>query len=204
MSLQESLDQLKEFDFNDLDFERIGSWPLMGRAFVFFLAFVLVLGGFYFFKVKDLNVQLESLVSKEQSLKKTFNSRAHEAANLEAYRAQMIEMRESFGAMLSQLPKESEVPGLLEDITDRGAAAGLQFELIDLQKEATREFYVELPIKIKVVGNYHQLGTFVSGVSSLPRIVTLHDFDVNEIKETRGTLTMEIGAKTYRYKPQEE
>ncbi|BFM05188.1 type 4a pilus biogenesis protein PilO [Halioxenophilus aromaticivorans] len=201
MALSDTLDQLKDFDVNDLDFERIGSWPLAGRIFIWVVAFALIVGGVYMFKVKDLNMELERNQKKEQELRTTFNRRAHEAANLEAYRAQMAEMNQAFGAMLNQLPKESEVPGLLEDITDRGATAGLEIKSIKLETEQMKEFYVELPISIHVVGTYHQLGAFVSGVAGLPRIVTLHDYTIK--KAERGTLDMTIQAKTYRYKPQE-
>lgn len=201
MALADTLDQLKEFDFNDLDFDRIGTWPLAGRIFIWILAFILIIGGVYWFKVKDLNTALEQEVAKEATLKQTFNRKSHDAANLGAYRAQMEEMEKAFGAMLSQLPKESEVPALLEDITDRGASAGLEIKSIKLEKEVTREFYVELPIAIHVVGSYHQLGAFVSGVAGLPRIVTLHNYNIK--KGARGTLEMTIQAKTYRYKPQE-
>lgn len=201
MAMSDTLDQLREFDFNDLDFERIGTWPLPGRLFIWILAFVLIVGGVYMLKVKDLNADLARSEKKEQELRQTFNKRAHEAANLDAYRAQMEEMNQAFGAMLNQLPKESEVPGLLEDITDRGASAGLEIKSIQLEKEIVKEFYVELPISIHVVGSYHQLGSFVSGVAGLPRIVTLHDYTIK--KAERGSLDMTIQAKTYRYKPQE-
>jgi len=201
MALSDTFDQLKEIDFNDLDFDRIGTWPLAGRIFIWILVFALILGGVYMLKVKDLNLQFEKVAKEEQTLRETFNKRAHEAANLEAYRAQMEEMKEAFGAMLGQLPKESEVPGLLEDITDRGATAGLEIKSIKLEKEVVKEFYVELPISIHVVGSYHQLGAFVSGVAGLPRIVTLHDYTIK--KAERGALDMTIQAKTYRYKPQE-
>ncbi|MCE2027648.1 type 4a pilus biogenesis protein PilO [Sessilibacter corallicola] len=202
MSLADTLDQLKELDFNDLDFERIGTWPIAGRIFIWIMVFILILVGAYFFKVKDLNASLNREVAKETQLRTTFNNRAYEAANLDAYRNQMMEMEEAFGALLSQLPKDSEVPGLLEDITERGNAAGLEIKGIDLQEEVIKEFYVELPISINVVGGYHQLGSFVSGVASLPRIVTLHNYSID--KNDRGALLeMKILAKTYRYKPQE-
>ncbi len=202
MSLADTLDQLKELDFNDLDFERIGTWPIAGRIFIWIMVFILVLVGAYFFKVNDLNASLNREIAKETQLRTTFNNRAYEAANLDAYRNQMMEMEEAFGALLSQLPKDSEVPGLLEDITERGNAAGLEIKGIDLQEEVIKEFYVELPISINVVGGYHQLGSFVSGVASLPRIVTLHNYSID--KNDRGALLeMKILAKTYRYKPQE-
>ncbi len=202
MSLADTLDQLKELDFNDLDFERIGTWPIAGRIFIWIMVFILILVGAYFFKVNDLNASLSREIAKETQLRATFNNRAYEAANLDAYRNQMMEMEEAFGALLSQLPKDSEVPGLLEDITERGNAAGLEIKGIDLQEEVIKEFYVELPISINVVGGYHQLGSFVSGVASLPRIVTLHNYSID--KNDRGALLeMKILAKTYRYKPQE-
>jgi type IV pilus assembly protein PilO len=198
VALSDTLDQLKDFDFNDLDFERIGSWPLPGKIFIWIIAFALIVGGVYWFKVKDLDLQYEKKVAQEQQLRTTFNKRAHDAANLEAYRAQMVEMEDAFGAMLSQLPRESEVPGLLEDITDKASVAGLEIKSIQLQAQVAKEFYVELPISINVVGSYHQLGAFVSGVSGLPRIVTLHNYNIK--KTNGGTLDMSIAAKTYRYK----
>ncbi|GAB2188586.1 type 4a pilus biogenesis protein PilO [Sessilibacter sp. MAH1] len=203
MSLADTLDQLKEFDFNDLDFERIGTWPIAGRIFIWILAFALILAGAYFFKVKDLNQSLNAESAKEVQLRKTFATRAFEAANLEVYRNQMIEMEESFSALLSQLPKEAEVPGLLEDITERGNSTGLQIKSIELEAEVVKDFYVELPISIKVTGGYHQFGAFVSGVAALPRIVTLHDYKIEKGKDQPTLFDMEILAKTYRYKPQE-
>jgi type IV pilus assembly protein PilO len=138
---------------------------------------------------------------EELSLKETFTSKAFQAANLDAYKVQMVEMEESFGALLRQLPSDTEVPGLLEDITRTGLGSGLEFEEIKLQPEAVQQFYVELPIQVVVLGGYHDLATFVSGVSSLPRIVTLHDFEVKVAdKENPSRLRMSVLAKTYRYK----
>ena len=123
------------------------------------------------------------------------------ATALEAYKVQMAEMEESFGALLRQLPSDTEVPGLLEDITRTGLGSGLEFSEIKLQPEVVQQFYIELPIKISVVGSYHDLATFVSGVASLPRIVTLHDFEVAPVAAEAGSsrLAMSILAKTYRY-----
>jgi type IV pilus assembly protein PilO len=114
--------------------------------------------------------------------------------------SQMVEMEESFGALISQLPSDTEVPGLLEDITNKGLLNGLSISSIDLQPEISREFYVELPIAIVATGSYHDLGAFVSGMAGLPRIVTLHDFTIRANGDNSAALSMNITAKTYRYK----
>jgi type IV pilus assembly protein PilO len=137
---------------------------------------------------------------QELELKKDFEKKAFQAANLEAYRQQMVEMEESFGALVSQLPSDTEVPGLLEDITNKGLLNGLEIASIQLQKEAAREFYVELPIAISASGSYHDLGAFISGMAGLPRIVTLHDFTITAKGDDANNLGMSIIAKTYRYK----
>jgi type IV pilus assembly protein PilO len=123
-----------------------------------------------------------------------------EAANLEAYKRQMLEMEESFGALVSQLPSDTEVPGLLEDITNKGEQNGLAISKIDLLPEVPQEFYIELPISIVAVGSYHDLGAFISGMAGLPRIVTLHDFNIASSGSNTNQLEMNIVAKTYRYR----
>lgn len=200
MSLSESLEGLRKVDFADLDFNNVGSWPVAVKVIAGFILFVAVLGLGYNFHLKDLQAQLDVQKSQEISLKEQFSTKAYQAANLDAYKEQMQEMEISFGALLKQLPSDTEVPGLLEDITRTGLGSGLEFEEIKLLPEATQQFYIELPIQIKVVGTYHDLATFVSGVASLPRIVTLHDFDLVPA-EADGvtTLKMSILAKTYRY-----
>ena len=112
-------------------------------------------------------------------------------------------MEESFGALVSQLPSDTEVPGLLEDITNKGMLNGLEFDSIQLQPEVAREFYIELPIQIQAKGSYHDLGAFVSGMAGLPRIVTLHDFTIVQQAPGNSMLRMNITAKTYRYKDEE-
>lgn len=198
MAMQDVLQELKEFDVNDLDVENIGSWPMPIKVIVWVLAFVGVLAAGYFYDVKDLQQSLADVEAQEQRLKDQFGIKAAQATNLDAYRKQMVEMEESFGALVSQLPSDTEVPGLLEDITNKGLESGLEIESITLGGERQEEFYVELPIEIVVSGNYHDLGLFVSGIAGLPRIVTLHDFDIN--LNDINTLTMKITAKTYRYK----
>ncbi len=192
------LEKLREFDLNDLDFENIGSWPMPVKAVFFLIVFALVVFFGHSFHLKGLGEQLLREESREQDLKEEFRTKAFLAANLDAYRSQMQEMEISFSALVRQLPSDTEVPGLLEDITYTGLGAGLTINSINLQSEITHEFYIELPIKINVKGDYHDIGTFISGVAALPRIVTLHDFN---IKESRGSggLSMEIQAKTYRY-----
>lgn len=185
---------------NDLDFNNVGSWPAAVKviACVLLVAAVLALG--YNFHLKDLELQLDQQRAEEETLKQQFTTKAFQAANLEAYKDQMKEMETSFGALLRQLPSDTEVPGLLEDITRTGLGSGLEFEEIKLLPEAAQQFYIELPIQISVVGTYHDLATFVSGVASLPRIVTLHDFSIAPAYDGSTTqLRMSILAKTYRY-----
>ena len=203
MALSDSLQQLKDFDFTDLDFDSIGVWPLPVRVLLLIVVFSLVLAGTYYFHVKDLGVELEQAKAQEVKLKSNFEQKAFQAANLEAYRIQMAEVEKLFNALLAQLPSDTEVPGLLEDITEIGHGASLNISSITLQPERSAEFYVELPIKIVAEGGYHDVGAFVSGVAGLPRIVTLHDYSLSA-KGSGGLLALEIQAKTYRYKTQED
>ncbi|NQD80171.1 type 4a pilus biogenesis protein PilO [Pseudomonas seleniipraecipitans] len=200
MSFSESLAGLRKVDINDLDLNNIGSWPAAVKVIAGILAVVLVLALGYNFHLKDLQANLDQQRMEEENLKQQFSSKAFQAANLEAYRDQMKEAEVSFGALLKQLPSDTEVPGLLEDITRIGLDSGLEFEEIKLLPEVTQQFYIELPIQIQVVGGYHDLATFVSGVASQPRIVTLHDFElVPASQDSTSKLRMSILAKTYRY-----
>jgi len=200
MSLSESLDSLRKIDLADLDFENAGSWPAPIKAITGIILLVVVLGAGYKFHLEDIQLQLDQQRAEEQTLREQFSVKAFQAANLEAYKEQMKEMEESFGALLRQLPSDTEVPGLLEDITRSGLASGLEFSEIKLLPEVQQQFYIELPIQIVVEGGYHDLATFVSGVSSLPRIVTLHDFEVEPVnKDEPSKLRMSVLAKTYRY-----
>ena len=200
MDLRELIDQV-----NSLDFENVGGWPPPVKVGAGILVLVLVLLLGYFLVIQDLNVTLEQQKREEVSLLKSYEKKAFEAHNLDQFRAQLAEMEQTFGALLKQLPKDTEVPGLLEDITHTGLGSGLEFENIELRNEIEKEFYAELPINIQVIGDYHGFGSFVSGVASLPRIVTLHDFTVKRPSESNkemaalGLLRMDITAKTYRY-----
>ena len=202
--LNEYLEQLKEFDINNVDWDRVGVWPLPGRILVFVLTVVAIFVGCYMLMVKSVNTQLEAATVKESSLKRKFEQTAFDAANLDRYRQLMAEMNDSFGALISRLPSDTEVPGLIEDIDDKGIESRLSIESIDLQGEQATEFHIELPIKIVITGGYHEFGAFVSGVAGMPRIVTLHDFSITNHKDQAGLLRMEILAKTYRYKDPNE
>ncbi|WOJ92641.1 type 4a pilus biogenesis protein PilO [Congregibacter variabilis] len=200
MALDDTLRSLREFDINDISLDNIGTLPVVVKAILCILLFGLVLVGGYYYHVKDLQLQLASVQAREATLKQDYEKKAFQVANLDAYRRQMAEMEESFGALISQLPSDTEVPGLLEDITNKGLLNGLEISTIDLQPEVSREFYVELPIAIVASGSYHDLGAFVSGMAGLPRIVTLHDFTITGDGSNSAGLNMSITAKTYRYK----
>ena len=196
------MEQLQDFDINDVDWDRIGVWPFFVRVALFIVAVIVIFTGCHFLVVSEKHGQLEVVQGKEKQLKKSFQSKAFEAANLHRYKKQMEEMQESFGALVARLPSDTEVPGLLEDIDDKGVESRLSINKITLQKENKKEFYVELPIKITVSGGYHEFGAFVSGVAGMPRIVTLHDFSISKVKEGKastGLLKMDVVAKTYRY-----
>jgi type IV pilus assembly protein PilO len=201
MALADTLEQIQNLDLSDVD--RIGVWPIAVRVALWLAAIALIFAATYFVFIKDLNQQLQSAEKKEQQLRQTFTTKALEAANLEELKQQMVAMEETFRGLVSQLPSDTEVPGLIEDIEEKGAAAGLNIHSTTFQQERAAEFYVELPIQIKVQGNsYHDLGGFVSGIAGMPRIVTLHDFTIAPAG-SQG-LDMSILAKTYRYKGQEK
>lgn len=200
MAFEDTMRSLREFDVNSLDFDNVGSWPVPVKLFIWSVLLMAVLAAGYYYHIEDLQIQLAKVEKEEVELKKDFEKKAFQAANLEAYRQQMVEMEESFGALVSQLPSDTEVPGLLEDITNKGLLNGLEIASIDLQKETAREFYVELPIAINASGSYHDLGAFISGMAGLPRIVTLHDFTISAKGNDANHLRMNIVAKTYRYK----
>jgi type IV pilus assembly protein PilO len=203
-ALSTSVYELKTFDWGSLsDPASVGMWPAPVKFLIATLIFVLCLAAGYWFDIKALQENFQRVAAEEVGLRTEFETKAVMASNLEAYRAQMVEMEEIFGDLLRQLPGKTEVPGLLEDITFTGLGSGLEFSVIQLQNEVAQEFYVELPINISVVGSFHDFGAFVSGVASLSRIVTLHDFTINA-GQNRTELTMQITAKTYRYNTGEE
>ena len=205
-----TFDELKNLDVQDLidnlqnlDFENVGSWPIAVKAAAAVLLFALVITAGYFVTIQPANQELQRLQGEQGELMKEFEEKSFKAKNLDQYKKQLAEMEKSFGSLLQQLPKDTEVPGLLEDITHTGLGSGLEFEEISLAQEREKEFYAELPINISVRGDYHGFGSFVSGVASLPRIVTLHDFKITSAEggdgRPGGLLQMQVTAKTYRY-----
>lgn len=203
MAFEDTFRSLREFDVNDISLDNIGALPIPIKVILSLILFAAVIAGGYYYHVKNLQEQLLVVQGEETTLKQEFEQKAFEVANLDALRRQMVEMEESFGALVSQLPSDTEVPGLLEDITNKGLLNGLQITSIDLQPEISREFYVELPITIVASGSYHDLGAFISGMASLPRIVTLHDFVIFAQNEGGPVLNINLTAKTYRYRESE-
>ena len=198
--IQAGLEQWSRFDTSLIDWYELSSWPSGIRLAVltiFFMIF-LSLSGFFILgnKISVFNIEK----NKEHILQNDYQVKYTEAANLTVLKQQVIQMKIIFEALISQLPSETEVPALLEDVTHAGVNNGLLFKKIELNDEVKKDFYVELPITIEVSGSYHDLAAFVSGVSSLSRIVTLHDFDIWSEKKSIDRLSMTILAKTYRYK----
>ena len=188
-------------DINNLDPNNPGLWPVPVKIIAFIALFVaLLFAGWKFDIIKQREV-LADLEKNEKEQLEVLDARQKKAANLNALKEQMKEMEQSFGDMVKQLPNQTEVAGLLIDISQTGLASGLEFKLFQPRGESPKEFYAELPISISVVGNYHQFGEFVSGIASLPRIVTTHDINIKPIGDpTDGTpmLLMNAIAKTYR------
>ena len=202
-------------NLNELDFENLGSWPLAARMTAVFIVFAAVLGGGYYYFTQETIAELESAEAKEQPLKDEFKRKQGKAANLEAYKKQMVEMEKRFGSMLRQLPQKTEVADLLVEISQTGLSNNLEFSLFKPSGEIRKEFYAELPVNIKVTGTYHDFGGFSTGIAALPRIVTIHNVNMNPIKakgkgssdtdqEMDEKLSISLIAKTYRYLDQDE
>jgi type IV pilus assembly protein PilO len=192
------VDELRNLDTNDP-----GRWPLpfrVGAVAVVFVAVVAI--GIYMFVIKDEVPLLERAQLEEVDLRAQFEDKQRKAANFDAYRAQLADIERDFGAMLRQLPGQTEVPSLLVDISQTGLGAGLEEQLFQPTGEVQRDFYAELPIKLRYTGSYHELGNFVSGIAALPRIVTLHDISIRPqtgADAAPDELTLDVTAKTYRY-----
>ncbi len=189
-------------DLNNLDPNNPGVWPAPVKAIVFVVVFAAILFAGWKFDVIKQRESLAALEKKEKEQIEILDTRQKKAANLNALKEQMKEMKQSFGDMVKQLPNKTEVAGLLIDISQTGLASGLEFKLFQPKGESPKEFYAELPISISVVGNYHQFGEFVSGIAALPRIVTTHDINITPLKAEKGDdtpqLQMTAVAKTYR------
>jgi type IV pilus assembly protein PilO len=190
------VDDLRALDTNDP-----GRWPLPIRIAAIAVVFGAVLAfGIYMFVIQQEMPLLEAAQKEETELRATFEDRQRKAANFDSYRAQLAEIERDFGAMLRQLPGKTEVPSLIVDISQTATGAGLEEALFQPQAEIQKDFYAELPIKLRYTGSYHELGNFVSGIAALPRIVTLHDIQIRPVSgQNSDELTLDVTAKTYRY-----
>lgn len=187
-----TLDELKRLDPN-----KIGSWPILPKLGVLLILLLLLVFASYWFDWQNQLVQIDEAKAKEEQLRTTFLNKKKQAIDLPAYRKQLVDIESQFGALLKQLPGKSEMDALLTDINQAGLGRGLQFELFrPAPQEAAKDFYAELPITIRVTGNYHDLGAFASDIGRLSRIVTLNDISLATAK---NGLVMDATAKTFRY-----
>jgi len=193
-------------ELQSLDPRDPGRWPLAVRAGAVGLCFLILTAVLIWFFVWDTQLpELQRREDVEQQLRQEFRTKHAKAVNLDLYKQQLNDIERSFGALLRQLPGKTEVPNLLVDISQTGLSAGLEEKLFQPQPEQKKDFYAELPIKIRLTGSYHQFGQFVSGIAALPRIVTLHDIQIkSENKDAYDQLSLELTAKTYRYLDEDE
>lgn len=199
MDVKEAIGKLNNLDIQDL--RKIGTAPKPVQIFVLVLLFAAIVGAAGWFLVKPALTELEQAEAREQELRSQFKSMQSKAAQLEAYREQLAKMEEEFGAMLRQLPDETDMESLLIDLSQTSVAAGLEVNFFKPGNEQKKEFYAEYPIELRVSGSYHEFGDFVSGLAALPRIVTLHNIRISPGGggEEGTNLGMTLTAKTYRY-----
>lgn len=198
MPLPESLNQLRAINFSDLAIKQIGVWPLLLRISLWLLIFVAILLCGEIFVISDLRRQFHIAAENESKLLRLYSVKAFQTANLDTYRQQLIDLKSMFTASVKQLPDVADMPNLLEDINNTAISSGLRMRAISLQPEKVTELTVELPMRIEVTGDYHAFGSFVSGITSLTRVVTLHDYSIETYNES--SLKMVIEAKAYRYR----
>jgi type IV pilus assembly protein PilO len=193
-------------ELQSLDPREPGRWPLpfrIGAVAIWLVVLTFILG--YFFVWSNESPVLDQFQQQEQKLRQEFRTKHAQAVNLSVYKQQLADIERSFGAMLRQLPGRTEVPNLVVDISQTGLAAGLSQKLFQPGTELKKDFYAELPIRIRFSGSYHQFGQFVSGIAALPRIVTLHDIEIKpDSKSGFDNLTLDVTAKTYRYLDEDE
>ena len=193
-------------ELQSLDPREPGRWPLpirIGAVAIWLVVLTFILG--YFFVWSNESPVLDQYQQQEQKLRQEFRTKHAQAVNLSVYKQQLADIERSFGALLRQLPGRTEVPNLVVDISQTGLAAGLSQKLFQPGAELKKDFYAELPIRIRFSGSYHQFGQFVSGIAALPRIVTLHDIEIKpDGKSGYDSLTLDVTAKTYRYLDEDE
>lgn len=203
MSMKDSLRQLQDFDFNNIEWDRMGVWPLPVKGFFALLIISVILGIGYYFIIMPAQDNLQRVQAEESRLMRDYESKAFQVANLEEYRTQLVEMRRSFEQVLRQLPNDTEIPDLLVDITDTAEFSGLQVNELSIGSPNPKELFIEQPLRLEVVGGYHEIGSFVSGISALPRIVTLHDYALEPTGTDGPTgprLKVNIDVRTYQYR----
>lgn len=193
--------------FNSLDPQNMGNWPTAVKVTIYIFILLLTLAAAYFVLVRPLLEDINNARAQEESLLNEYREKDSKLRNLKLYQIQVEEMERTFGELLQQLPKETEIPGLVEDINFTGVSSGLRFNNIKVQPEIKQEFFIELPMSIEAQGDYHSVGAFSSGIAALPRIVTLHDFTIEtlppeKVKSEIPALKMIVDAKTYRYNDQ--
>jgi type IV pilus assembly protein PilO len=192
---------MKLDDFNNIDFKNAGSLPMPVKLVLLGILAIIVIALGYWFLWNPAIDELDQAKAKEQELRQTFLTKKAQAVKVDAYKQQMIDIEKTFGALLKQLPDKSQMDGLLTDINQAGLGRGLEFDLFKPGQETVADFYAEMPIQIKIKGNYHDIGAFATDISKLSRIVTLNDLNIAPLnKDVKDSvLTMEATAKTYRY-----
>ncbi|MCG3201453.1 MAG: hypothetical protein NFCOHLIN_01321 [Gammaproteobacteria bacterium] len=195
---------MKLSDLNNLTMENIGSWPIPVKIATVLLICAAVIGLGYWKLTTPKIEELKTAQNRELELRAEFDGKQQKAANLEVLKKQLEDIKQTMGELLQKLPSKTQVPDLLQDISQTGLGAGLEFDIFKPGAEQPQEFYVELPIQIQVTGTYHQFGTFISGVAALQRIVTVHDVKIRPAGDDKGKLMMQATAKTYRYMDEEE
>ncbi|WMN58815.1 type 4a pilus biogenesis protein PilO [Pseudoalteromonas xiamenensis] len=196
------LKSLKDINWNEIELENMGDWPFPVKVLCCIFVVVLTLFLGYSTLVSSEVSSYEQAVQKETELRSAYRIKYARATNLDLYRTQMLQMEEEFSQLLRKLPTSNETPGLLDDLTYVGTTSGLTFLKIGWLPEIKKEFYTELPINLEVVGHYHEFGEFVSKVAQLPRIVSLHDFKIENAANNQLIFT--VIAKTYRYEQKEQ
>lgn len=210
MALSDTFAELQKIDGED--FKRIGTAPVILRGFLILLACAAVIGGMGHLMIKPQFDKLKVVEAKEQQLRSKFDSEQSKAANRTAYVEQLEEMKKTFNVMLRQLPNKTDIESLLVDLSQTSVASGLEVEFFKPENEVPREFYAEYPIRISVTGQYHQFGKFISGLAALPRIVTLSNIYIAELRQGGNSpnfkeasrLKMDLMATTYRYIEEDE